>query len=87
MERIDVWQTAALLLGTYGEAASNHAARRISDLTAQGDLISATVWTDILAAVASLRIDKGEVRLRRFSPTARRAALRSRYPRSRPGLV
>jgi hypothetical protein len=75
MEPIDIWRVAALLLAQEGKRASKHAARRISELTEQGDIAGAALWANILAAVASLRSRDGEFKARRFSARPRPAVL------------
>lgn len=56
MEEIDIWRSAKLLLDQHGERAPEIAARRISELTMQGDREGAAVWGSILAAIAVLRM-------------------------------
>lgn len=54
-EPIDIWRSARLLMTEHGERAPEIAARRVSELVAQGNDKGAAVWGDIVAAIASLR--------------------------------
>jgi hypothetical protein len=56
MEAIDIWRTANELLRWQGERAPEYASRRISELTTGGDPVGANVWSEILAAMAVLRM-------------------------------
>jgi hypothetical protein len=51
---IDIWRTADVVIKQQGEGAQLFASRRVSDLTNQGDMAGAQVWSDILAAIAVL---------------------------------
>lgn len=55
IDPLDIWRSARLLMAEHGERAPEHAARRISELSAQGDTAGAAIWGDILAAIGSLR--------------------------------
>ena len=55
---IDIWRSAKLLLQELEDQAPEHAQRRISELTMQGDVVGAAVWGEILAAMAALRSQK-----------------------------
>ena len=57
-DKLDIWRSAKLLMAERGEQASEHAARCISELSVQGDATGVTVWSDILAAIGSLRAQK-----------------------------
>jgi hypothetical protein len=51
---IDIWQTADLLINQLGDAAQLFASRRVSELTNQGDLAGAEIWSEVLAAIVVL---------------------------------
>jgi hypothetical protein len=55
---IDIWRTANVILKQFGDAAPEFAAKRISDLTMKGDKAGASVWSDVLAALAVLRMQE-----------------------------
>ena len=58
MDKIDIWRAAHLAIQQHGERAAEFATRRITDLTMQGDQAGANVWSEILAAIAVLRLRK-----------------------------
>jgi hypothetical protein len=55
MDQIDYWRGAKLVLDEYGDNANDHAARRIAELTSQGDVAGAAVWAIVLEGIAGLR--------------------------------
>jgi hypothetical protein len=57
----DIWRSAKLVMAEHGERAPEHTARRISELTAQGDTAGTAVWGDILAAIDTLRLGEPPV--------------------------
>ena len=58
MYPLDPWRAAKLLLTQLEDEAPAHASRRITELTNAGDQAGANAWSDILAAISQLRMDK-----------------------------
>lgn len=55
MEEIDVYRAANLLIGQHGaDGALIHAAQRVDELLAEGDMDGRRVWMRVLAAVREL---------------------------------
>ena len=58
MEQLDIWQTALLLMGQYGEGASFSAAQRADLLLAKGDARGFSVLVKVLNAIEHLESRK-----------------------------
>lgn len=55
---IDIWRTARVLHKQLEDDAPAFACRRISELTMQGDQAGANIWSEVMAAIAVLRISE-----------------------------
>jgi hypothetical protein len=54
IEDKDVWMMATLLVAKHGNAAGAHAASRVHELEARGDMTAGIIWKRISRAVAEL---------------------------------
>ena len=54
MEKIDTWRTAKLILELFGDGAPDFAARKAMEGRRAGDRSGASLWSDILAAIANM---------------------------------
>ncbi len=55
---IDIWRTARFLLKLLEDDTPAFASRRISELTVQGDQAGANIWSEVMAAIAVLRMSE-----------------------------
>ena len=51
---IDIWRVANLMLKRYGDHAEAESARRVDELTAEGDDAGVAVWRRIIDAIGQL---------------------------------
>ena len=54
MEEIDIWRTAATLMGLHGDAATLNGAQRADALYDKGDLDGFIVWRKVIRAIEQL---------------------------------
>jgi hypothetical protein len=60
IDDIDIYRAAKLLADRIGEGATDHAAKRMEELRAEGDVEGQMVWQQIMNAVEEILRGRGE---------------------------